>query len=75
MTDEATQVPGIEVQTLDARDWWVIQWRSQRVQRRPRRRGATAARAGRPVRSLGGARGFYWVMLVASSLAVLLPLL
>ncbi|MFN9105354.1 MAG: hypothetical protein ACK5X1_02180 [Betaproteobacteria bacterium] len=75
MTDEATQVPGIEVQTLDARDWWVIQWRSQRVQRRPRRRGATAARAGRPMRSRGGARGFYWVMLAASSLAVLLPLL
>ena len=36
---------------------------------------AAAARAGRPVRSRGGARGFYWVMLVASSLAVLLPLL
>jgi hypothetical protein len=75
MTDEATQVPGIEVQTLDARDAWVIQWRNERIQRRPRRRGATVTRACRPVRSPGGARGFYWVMLAASSLAVLLPLL
>lgn len=75
MTDEATQVPGIEVQTLDAREWCAIRWRSERTQQRPRRRGATVAPVCRPARSPGGARGFYWVMLAASSLAVLLPLL